>query len=141
MSGQAGGAVVDDPFDYDDPDATLDDLFEDIDGPSYAQQQSLAGQKRKPVGRGHTPANRLKHAQAAKAEQSNTLREKFFRWAMIGTGILLGVNVVLFFLYMLSEWGHISEAVMVAWISATVVEVLGIVYIIAKYLFEDGEQN
>ena len=28
---------------------------------------------------------------------------------------------------------------MVAWISAAVVEVLGIVYIIAKYLFEDNE--
>ena len=96
---------------------------------------------REPVKRGQTPANRLKHAQAAKAEQSNTLREKFFRAAMIGTAVLLGVNVVLFFLYMLSEWGHIAEAVMVAWISATVVEVLGIVYIIAKYLFEDGDKN
>lgn len=139
MSGPAG--VVQDPFDYEDEDATLDDLLEDVHGPSAALQESLAGQKRKPVGRGQTPANRLKHAQATKAEQSNALREKFFRWAMIGTGILLGVNVLLFFLYMVSMWGQISEAVMVAWISATVVEVLGIVYIIAKYLFEDSGQN
>jgi hypothetical protein len=60
---------------------------------------------------------------------------------MIGAGVLLALNVVLFFLYMVSAWGHIAEAVMVAWISATVVEVLGIVYIIAKYLFEDRERT
>lgn len=132
---------LEDPFEYDDEYATLDQLDEDVLGPSVENQQSVSGRNRAVVPRGKTPATRMKHAAADKAEQSNNLREKFFVAAMSGTGVLLTVNVILFCAYMKSEWGHISEAVMLAWISASVVEVLGIIYIIARYLFVDSEQK
>lgn len=131
----------DDVFDYVDQDATIDDLLEDIQGPSDALRRSVSGHNRKEVGKGRqqTPASRIKHAAAAKAEQSNDLREKFFFLAMGGTGALLAVNIVLFALYMTSQWNHIADAVMVTWITSTVVEVLGIIYIIAKYLFDERD--
>lgn len=129
-----------DPFDYLDQDATLDELDDDVVGPSPEMQQQV-GRNRERVPRSRTPAVRLKHAEATKAEQSNTLREKFFFAATGGTGALLTVNIVIFAAYMKSEWGHISEAVMLAWISSTVVEVLGIVYIIARYLFVEPDRK
>jgi hypothetical protein len=130
-----------DPFDLNDDEATLDQLQDDVEGPSSAVRREVSARGTRAVVRGSTPANRVKHAEADKAEQSNTLREKFFYAATGGTGALLAVNVVLFAAYMKSEWNHIADSVMLAWISATVVEVLGIVYIIAKYLFGDPEKK
>lgn len=69
-------------------------------------------------------------------KQKRKLRNDLFRWAIRTTGLVLVLNFVVIGLYLLSQWGRIEATVMVAWISGTVVEILGIVAIIARYLFE-----
>jgi len=38
-------------------------------------------------------------------------------------------------LYVKSEWQEVEAAVIVAWFSSNVVQVLGLAYIVARYLF------
>ncbi|OZE41420.1 MULTISPECIES: hypothetical protein [unclassified Rhodococcus (in: high G+C Gram-positive bacteria)] len=83
----------------------------------------------------------MRKTQQKKEEQANDQREKFFKWSVWAvSGTLVG-NFGIFVLYLKSQWGEISDLVMTAWISATVVEVLGIAYIIASHLFPNGTRN
>ncbi|WP_309080319.1 hypothetical protein [Zhihengliuella sp.] len=78
----------------------------------------------------------LKAAKANEAHDKNDLRQKFFRWTMwLITGALT-VNAVGMFLYLISQWGRLSDTVMVGWFATTLVEVLGLGYVIANYLFD-----
>ena len=62
-------------------------------------------------------------------------RKSMMKWTLtLATGIIV-VSTAAMGIYFGSEWGHIAPAVMVAWFSSVVVEVLGIVYIVASYLF------
>ncbi|QCQ91727.1 hypothetical protein [Rhodococcus sp. SGAir0479] len=83
-------------------------------------------------------AEHLLQAQVDRARQDNDHRDQLLTWTMWIVPFALMLNFGIFVLYMGSEWGHISDGVMIAWISATVVEVLGIAYIIASDLFKDG---
>jgi hypothetical protein len=79
---------------------------------------------------------RQRKEQLRKLRQANRLRKRFYRWTTRVAAAALFLNFAVFGLYMISEWGRLADAVMIAWISATVVEVLGIVAIVARYLFE-----
>lgn len=81
-------------------------------------------------------AREIASAEAKRAHQQNVLRGKFFRWVCWVVGGALAGNFALFSFYIRSQWGHISDSVMISWISASVIEVLGLAYIIARYLFE-----
>ncbi|WP_032395350.1 hypothetical protein [Rhodococcoides fascians] len=83
-------------------------------------------------------AEEIAAAAAVRAHQDNTHRSQLLTWTMWLVPWVLMINFGVFVLYMGSQWGNISASVMIAWISATVVEVLGIAYIIASDLFRDG---
>lgn len=68
-------------------------------------------------------------------------RDQLLTWTMWAVPFALMLNFGVFILYMGSNWGDISESVMIAWISATVVEVLGMAFIIASDLFKDGSRE
>lgn len=77
-------------------------------------------------------------AATRKADQTHKFREKFFgtvSWAVLGT---LVASVVVMLLYLCSEWGQLDAAVLIAFNSAVVVQVIGLAYIVAKYLFPEG---
>ncbi|MGW0043492.1 hypothetical protein [Rhodococcus sp. NPDC003348] len=86
-------------------------------------------------------AQRIRDAEADKADQENLHRERFFGWAIGAVTFTLLGNFGVIGFYFWSQWSDISEPVMLAWISATVVEVLGIAYIIATHLFKDGSRS
>lgn len=77
----------------------------------------------------------LDEAEVDKAKQAQDFRGKFFYWAMWLITAALVINFVVMGFYMASQWRDISDPVMVSWFSATIVEVLGLGYIIATYLF------
>lgn len=67
--------------------------------------------------------------------QANQLRKRFF-WAVVcAMCFVLVASVGIMGFYIWSEWGEIDTAVMIAWLSATVVQTIGLAYIIANYLF------
>lgn len=77
-------------------------------------------------------------AKIDKLKNDNEMRKAFFAWASKLTIAIIGLNGVLFAAYLYVQWdgGHpIPESVMFAWVTSTIVEVLGIVAIIARYLF------
>lgn len=83
----------------------------------------------------------LQKAQVRQLEQEHTQRASFFRFAVVVVTLTLAGNFAVFAFYIRSEWTHISDTVMVTWIGATVVEVLGIAFIIATHLFPRGDKN
>lgn len=77
-------------------------------------------------------------AKIKKLKNDNRMRKLFFKWASKLTVGIIAVNSVLFAAYMaVHMWGEhpIPESVMLAWVMSTIIEVLGIVAIIARYLF------
>lgn len=80
-------------------------------------------------------ANGLQRAALTKANQDNVHRATFVTWVIrIVSGTLLS-SVGIMALYVKSEWHEIEAEVLIAWFSATVVQTLGLAYVIAKYLF------
>ncbi|MFE9232067.1 hypothetical protein [Cellulosimicrobium funkei] len=76
--------------------------------------------------------------------QTHALRTSFARvikWTMIAT---LGATALLmgFYLYAV-VWRRtdVDSAVMIAWFSSTVVQVIGLVYIVANYLFPKSDNG
>ena len=85
--------------------------------------------------RGFKMVNDLKREKVRKAKQQNELRERFFRWTSILASAIIAGNFVLMAYYAHALGGKVPDNVMIYWISSTVVQILGIVYIIARYLF------
>lgn len=83
----------------------------------------------------------LQKAQVRQLEQEHKQRASFFWFAVVVVTLTLAGNFAVFAFYIRSEWTHISDTVMVTWIGATVVEVLGIAFIIATHLFPRGDKN
>ncbi|MBT2266338.1 hypothetical protein [Rhodococcus erythropolis] len=90
-----------------------------------------------------TPATAEQMSQAAadRARHDNNHRNNLVKWTMWVVSVSLIANFGVFGVYMGSQWHEISDSVMIAWISATVIEVLGIAYIITSDLFKDGSRN
>lgn len=83
----------------------------------------------------------LQQAQVRQLDQEHKQRAWFFWFAVVVVTLTLAGNFAVFAFYIRSEWRHISDTVMVTWIGATVVEVLGIAFIIATHLFPRGDKN
>ena len=72
----------------------------------------------------------------AGAQQTHTLRKMYAKWLLRFLAVQMVAANVAFFLYgSLGVGWDIPPAVMGAWLSATVVEVVGLVYAITKSLF------
>lgn len=74
-------------------------------------------------------------AEIDEAYLANTLRKSFFKFIIFVVSLTLLASVVLMALYVKSEWKEVEANVMIAWFSANVVQVLGLAYIVARYLF------
>lgn len=71
----------------------------------------------------------------ASDRQDVGLRKLLALWSVIAASSMLGINSIAFGFYLWSQWGEVPEAAIIAWLSASLVEVLGIVYVVAAYLF------
>lgn len=78
---------------------------------------------------------RARGAAAADAEQNVSLK-KTFAWALLALlALQLVATNVAFYIFGASASWHISDSVMLGWMAATVVEVIGIVLVVVKNLF------
>lgn len=83
-------------------------------------------------------ATEKQRAKISKAHAENSMRTRFFNWASRVAAWIVGLNFAVFGAYLAIQAfapGKIPEQVMYFWISATVVEILGIMTIIARHLF------
>lgn len=62
-------------------------------------------------------------------------RKVMLVWTLALASAIVVVSTVALFVYMYSEWGHVAASVMVSWFGSVVVQVIGIVYLVAAYLF------
>ncbi|KAM9863019.1 hypothetical protein ACI1US_01021 [Leucobacter sp. BZR 635] len=77
----------------------------------------------------------MQSAEINRLHQQNEMRPKFFKLAAaLAWSVIIG-NFILVGWYAWHAKAAIEPYVIVAWISSTVVEILGIIYIIAQYLF------
>ena len=83
----------------------------------------------------------MQSAEIDRLHQQNEMRPKFFKLAAwLSWTIIIG-NFVLVGWYAWHAKAGIEPYVIVAWISSTVVEILGIMYIIAQYLFPGAKKK
>lgn len=80
----------------------------------------------------------LAEAARKKATQTHGFRESLFKTVRRALVATLGSSVIIMALYMVSEWGSVSPAVMISFNAAVVVNTIGLAYIIANYLFPSG---
>lgn len=77
----------------------------------------------------------LSQAEADRLQQANTLRPIFFWSVVAAMSFTLVASVGIMGFYIWSQWDDLDSAVMIAWMSAAVVETIGLAYIVANYLF------
>lgn len=80
---------------------------------------------------------------AHKAKGDNTKRDLMFTWALVLVTIMLGFTILFVTWYMgyaMLAKQELPELVLVTWMTSTVVEAIGIVLIIAKYLFPSSTE-
>lgn len=83
-------------------------------------------------------------AKADKAKSDNSKRDSMYRWSLRLVTSMLVVTIVfmLWYMYYAMHVKHeLPELVLVTWMGTTVVEAIGIVLIIAKYLFPSIDSN
>lgn len=67
--------------------------------------------------------------------QDTGLRKLLAIWSVTAASVMLVLGTGIFVTYMVSQWGEVPVEAIIAWLSASVLEVLGIVYVVANYLF------
>lgn len=77
----------------------------------------------------------MQSAEVNRLHQQNDMRPRFFRLAAWLAWVVVLGNFAVVGSYAWHARENIEPSVLMFWISSTVVEVLGIVYIIAQYLF------
>lgn len=84
-----------------------------------------------------TVDERLKEVQLRDDSQTVTLKGWLAGGSFVVVALQLAAANVAFFVYGFANDWHIDTKVMMAWMAATVVETVGIVYVIARSLFPD----
>jgi hypothetical protein len=74
-------------------------------------------------------------------EQDIALKKTYARWLLIAMTVQLAVADAGFFWYGIANTWAIEPIVMEFWLSSAVVQVIGIVYVIARYLFPRRDQT
>lgn len=83
-------------------------------------------------------------AKAAKAKSDNSKRDSMYRWSLgLVTGMLFCTVWFMgwYMHYAMHVKNELPELVLVTWMGTTVVEAIGIVLIIAKYLFPSADSS
>lgn len=78
---------------------------------------------------------RIEKSKADRREQSNKLRAGIGVTATVFVGIQLVTCDVLVYSYVFQAGKNVDSSVMIAWMSASLVEVIGILWVIARSLF------
>ena len=126
---------------------TLDDLKGDVPRSLDVNQALAPARETSEMSAARLNIRRLEfrqemlEADLADRKQTATLRGSFagvIKWAMVATlaatALLMAAYLVLTTFY----GAHLDTAVMVAWFSSTVVQVIGLAYVVANYLFPNG---
>ncbi len=79
--------------------------------------------------------NQILEAERDRLRQQKTQRRVFFFWAIGAISGILIFNGFVFSWYMDASRGTPSDAVLISWITTSIVEVIGLGYIIARSLF------
>lgn len=83
-------------------------------------------------------------AKAAKAKSDNSKRDSMYKWSLQLVSSMLVVTIIFMVWYMFYAMhvkNELPELVLVTWMGTTVVEAIGIVLIIAKYLFPSADSS
>ena len=80
-------------------------------------------------------------AEIDRLHQQNVMRPKFFKLAAGLTWFIIVSNTIIMGYYAWHAKADINSSVLSYWIASTVVEILGIIYIIAQYLFPGARRK
>ncbi len=74
-------------------------------------------------------------------EQDIALKRTYARWLLVAMSVQIGFANLGFFWYGIANAWDVEPIVMQFWLSSAVVQVIGIVYVIARYLFPRRDQG
>lgn len=121
----------------DDSDSRLVALWEQFSGVSAGSLDAEQGDKALT-----TPdkavLDEAAAAAARKANQTHVMREELFGTLRKILVAIVGAAAAITVLYIVSQWGEVDATVIISFNAAVVVNCIGLVYIIAKYLFPEG---
>ncbi len=68
-------------------------------------------------------------------QAAHKYRRVMVKWTLRVVGFLTFAATAFMALYIFSQWGNIDPSVMIAYFASIVAETIGILYVIARYLF------
>lgn len=80
-------------------------------------------------------SQRIDEAHLTELQNKNKHRGEMVKWSLQTVGVLTTAATLLMVAYVVAEWGHIEASVMIAYFTSVVAESIGILYVIARYLF------
>lgn len=72
---------------------------------------------------------------------ANTYRRALVKWTLRVVGGLTSAATAFMAAYVVSQWGEIEATVMIAYFASVVAETIGVLYVIARYLFPSSGPN
>lgn len=93
----------------------------------------------------HDAKRERREAEAADIRERNRLRGPFVKWTKWLVGIQIGLSDILIIAYVIYSYfvlhSQIEQVIVVAWLSSTVVESIGVLAVIAGGLFGSGRRH
>ncbi|MCX8559827.1 hypothetical protein OS122_02795 [Mycolicibacterium mucogenicum] len=83
-------------------------------------------------------AERIDAARLGELEDARKYRRRIVRFTLITVGFLVLAATGFMVTYFVSQWDQVESSVMIAFFSSIVVESIGILYIISRYLFPNS---
>lgn len=108
---------------------------EDVDETDFGKR------KREAEANNDAIKNQILEAERNRLNQQGGHRRVFFVWSMAAISAVLIFNGVVFWRYVNASNGLPSEAVLISWMSTSIVEVIGLGYIIARSLFQSNNDS
>lgn len=98
------------------------------------------------VQRRENAALRKLDAKNTRREQENQLRKKVATWSLwfvLGQLVVTNATIVIYIGFMLAMKKYVPTEVLITWLSSTIVEIIGILWVIARSLFpfHDGHRD
>jgi len=85
--------------------------------------------------------NQILTEELGRIQQQKNLRRAFFGWTIGLVTMVVLLNGIIMIWHMIATAGLPSDAFLIAWLSTTLVETIGLGYIIANYLFDGTGRN
>lgn len=107
--------------------SALEDLY------SHASVGDLAAPSQNPPEK--SIAARIDDEKLEELKDARTYRKRIVTFTLVTVGGLVFASTGFMVAYMISQWDEIEAAVMISFFTALVVESIGILYVISRYLF------